>query len=134
MSVPIKVVCVVLVLDGAPEKRILLVEKTGSWFLPGGKIKEDEAELDCLKREMTEELPYALCLIDDFFGEYTGTTPNSKTPADVKVWLGTWLRGSIATANELSDSKWVTAAEAASMNVSQISRDIIYDLQKEGKL
>lgn len=134
MSVPMKVVCVVLILDDAPERKILLVEKTESWFLPGGKIEEDEAELESLRRELTEELPYATCLIDDFFAEYTGTTPNSESPANVKVWLGTWLKGSIATANELSDSKWVTAAEAASMNVSQITRDIIYDLQEEGKL
>jgi len=134
MSVPINVACVVLILDDAPEKRILLVKKLDSWFLPGGKIEAGEAELVALKRELTEELPHALCLIDDYFREYMGTTPNSKKPANVKVWFGIWLRGSITSANEIEDSRWVTAAEAASLNVSQISRDIIYDLQKEGKL
>ncbi len=134
MSEPKKVACVVLILDEAPEKKILLVQKSGSWFLPGGKVENDEADLECLKREMTEELPHALCLIDNFFAEYMGTTPNSKSPANVKVWLGTWLRGSTTPANEIEDSRWVTAAEAASLNVSQISRDIFYDLQKEGKL
>jgi 8-oxo-dGTP pyrophosphatase MutT (NUDIX family) len=134
MSETKKVACIVLILDDAPEKRILLVEKSGSWFLPGGKIEAEEAEIECLRRELTEELPYASCLIDDYFREYMGTTPNTKMPANVKVWLGTWLRGSIAPANEIGNSKWVTAAEAASMNVSQISRDIIYDLQAEGLL
>ena len=134
MSVLINVACVVLILDDAPEKRILLVKKLDSWFLPGGKMEAGEAELVALKRELTEELPHTLCLIDDYLGEYMGTTPNSKSPANVKVWLGTWLRGSTAPANEIEDSRWVTAAEAASLNVSQISRDIIYDLQKEGKL
>jgi len=134
MSEPKKVVCVVLILDEAPEKKILLVQKSGSWFLPGGKVEDDEADLECLKREMTEELPYALCLIDDYYGEYMGTTPNTKSPANVKVWKGTWLRGSTTPANEIEDSRWVTAAEAASLNVSEISRDIIYDLQRDQRL
>ena len=38
--------------------KILLVRKGKIWILPGGKPKKDEGELQCLLREMREELPF----------------------------------------------------------------------------
>ncbi|MEK6862268.1 MAG: NUDIX domain-containing protein, partial [Nanoarchaeota archaeon] len=35
--------------------RILLLHNHGNWSLPGGTRVEDEAELECLSREFSEE-------------------------------------------------------------------------------
>ena len=37
------------------EEKILLVKTPNGIFLPGGKIEENESDIDCLKREYIEE-------------------------------------------------------------------------------
>ena len=36
--------------------KLLLVKKRNSWILPGGKIEKNEGNLECLSREVSEEL------------------------------------------------------------------------------
>jgi 8-oxo-dGTP pyrophosphatase MutT (NUDIX family) len=130
-----QVVCLILILDemdNIPGKWLLLVKKDENWFLPGGKVEDEETNLECLKREMSEELPYARYSLAGFFNEYPGVTPTSKSEVNVRVYFGDWESGSILHANEIEDSQWGTADQSTLMNISQISRDIISDLCAEG--
>lgn len=64
------------------EGKILVVqEKNGKWNLPGGGIDHGETPLECLKRELSEELG----INDDFKAQFVGIDSYFYEPKD--AWL-----------------------------------------------
>lgn len=126
--------CIVLIMAEEDVKKILLVKKADSWQLPGCAIEAGETNnIMALWHGMANDLPYVAYAIGNFFGEYLDTTI-ANSPIDVKVWHGEWKKGSILHGPEIDDANWVTAAEATSIDVLQVTRDVICDLQNEGLL
>lgn len=58
MTEPIKVICAIITIDG----KILAVQRSRimslpmKWEFPGGKLEPAETEMECIKREIREEL------------------------------------------------------------------------------
>lgn len=50
----------VVILDTKKEKIILVQAPNGAYFLPGGEIEKGETKEEALKRELLEELGYAV--------------------------------------------------------------------------
>lgn len=113
---------------------LLLVKKGRSWFLPGGKVEPNETDIDCLMREMSEELPHLLYSIGEYYGEFNGLSPNSQKPTKAKIYLGNYIGGEISPSREISESKWVNREELKCISISEITTSVISKLQEEGRL
>lgn len=63
---PIKVTCAIIAIEG----KILAVQRSRTmslpmkWEFPGGKIEPGETEVDCLKREIEEELSIEIDVLE----------------------------------------------------------------------
>lgn len=63
---PIKVICAIITIDG----KILAVQRSRQmsmpmkWEFPGGKIEPAETEIECIKREIHEELNIEIKVMD----------------------------------------------------------------------
>ena len=53
---------------------MLVVRKDGSWLLPGGKPETGESDLECLCREVHEELSKTKLKNIRYYGEFIGKT------------------------------------------------------------
>jgi ADP-ribose pyrophosphatase YjhB (NUDIX family) len=124
------------VIDGAYilDKRILLVRKKDTWILPGGKVEEIESENDCLKREFKEELPHIQIFIKGFYKAFSGITPFTKSEVLVKVFFIEVIGEDISSSAEISGSQFFTKEELSLIKISDITKEILDDLEKDGYL
>lgn len=111
--------------------QILLVRKGDSWILPGGKPEENESDLECLLREIKEELPKAQVKVLSFFSTIEGTTPYRGDTLQCKVYIAD-ITGELTPDAEISEITWT--ADPFYPNLSEITRSIILKLQSEGYL
>ena len=113
-----KVVCAIIQMDD----KILAVQRSESmklplkWEFPGGKIESNESEIDCIKREIKEELDIKIEV-----GERL--TPSIYKYEDFSIelipYISTYLNGNLTlkehkqflllTKNELKDLDWAAA-------------------------
>lgn len=120
------------------DNRILLVGKkyeTGieHLILPGGKKEDTENDLECLTREVGEELSGAKIKINpNFYRLFTGNTPTGKK-ASVKVYFAELINGrEIKTSNEISSAMWAEYNLAIHQkNLSDITRAVLNTLNKD---
>ncbi len=117
----------IIISDG----RLLIVRKKDSWILPGGKIEPGESDEECLRREMSEELPKLVISDLRYFAEFIGTTPHSKTELCAVVYLAT-ATGNTKPSAEINASKWT--AEPEKFKLSDITSKIIAALRTDGHL
>src|SRR3990167_6612101 len=88
------------------DKKLLLVRKRDSWILPGGKPNEDEGGLECLLREIKEELQ-AEAIIGNFYDSFTGTISHKKNPWTEVIYFGK-IKGIIYPSTGIYDlNKWL---------------------------
>lgn len=66
---------------------ILLVRKNGVWILPGGKPKGNESDLECLSREVSEELSGLQLNNFSFYDEILGISPHSKSQVAARLYF-----------------------------------------------
>jgi|LSQX01.3.fsa_nt_gb 8-oxo-dGTP pyrophosphatase MutT (NUDIX family) len=124
------------VIDGVciQERGILLVKKKDTWIIPGGKIEVDEEKEDCLRREFKEELPNIGILIKGFYKSFSGITPFTKKEVLVEIFFVEIIGNDISPSAEILDSKFFKKEELEPVKVSDITRDILNDLEKDGYL
>jgi len=124
------------VIDGVciQDNRILLVKKKDTWIIPGGKIEESEGKEDCLKREFKEELPNIGILIKGFYKSFSGITPFTKKEVLVEIFFVEIIGNDISSSAEILDSKFFKKEELELIKVSDITRDILSSLEKDGYL
>lgn len=104
--------------------KVLLVEKKGVWILPGGKPNVGEESLDCLAREIREELPKVSLKIKKFLDNFTGISPHSEKEINVLVYECD-IVGDIKVANEISDSNWIRICDLDKYSLSNVTKEIL---------
>lgn len=114
-------------------RKILLVDKRGTWIVPGGKPENGESDLVCLAREFREELsgteidqPSAF-----FYGDFYAQSPYSGSQIHVRAWH---LRTPLVINNpssEIRAKRFVTPSEAYETNISHATQQIMRRLEED---
>jgi 8-oxo-dGTP diphosphatase len=95
------------------DNRLLLVkgsEKYKEYWTPGGKLEEGESELECLKRELKEELNVKLTSAK-FFKEYIGKRPYEEDALSTSRVYIAEISGEIKVGNEIKNHVWMSKDE-----------------------
>ncbi len=112
--------------------RILLVRKRQSWILPGGKPEPKESDLECLCREVREELSGTELQNIRYYGEFEGITPHKGDILKVIVNFAD-IKGQLCQpAAEIAAYDWVN--EFDNYNLSDITFKIVDSLIKDNYL
>ncbi len=123
-----KVVSVAVIRD----KKILLVKKKETWILPGGKPEEGERDIDCLFREIKEELPGITLLNLSYYGSFSGKSPNKRIPIFSEVYLSKKIKGIVFPSAEITKAEWTNFPEK--YNLSDIAHKVVFSLYLKGHL
>ncbi len=115
------------------EKKILLVrssKKDEVFYSLGGKIKEGESDIECLKREVFEEVG---CSIDEkslkFLQQFEGPAHGGKSGLNVKLYGGQ-LIGEPKPSSEVFEIGYFDT-NSPEKNLSEIARTQIFLWLKE---
>ncbi len=122
-----KAVCVAIIKNG----RILLVQKQRAWTLPGGKPKAKESDIQCLIREVGEELPTLSLKNIKYLGVFSGITPLRGDKLRAEVYLAD-ADGKAVPNAEINAAEWTN--EPGEYNLSDVTQKIIIALYDKGYL
>ena len=119
--------------------RILLVEKDygngkSLVILPGGKVENGEGDLECLAREIREELCGVKVKINPkLYRQFRGKTPSSNMEIGVRVYFAKLIGGdNVRCSEEISAVAWTEYELAiAQQNLSPITREIVNSLRRD---
>lgn len=114
------------------EGKILLVRKKQSWILPGGKPEQNESDLECLRREVREELSGTELRDFKYYGEFEGTTPHRGDILKARVYFANIEGQLYPPAREISAYDW--ADNPNNYSLSDITSKIVESLKNEGYL
>ena len=113
---------------------ILLVRKNQTWILPGGKPEENESDLECLQREIKEELGVNP-IVENFYGSFIGKTPHKGDFLEAEVYFGRIRRcDKLVLRKEDSISEAEFVDNPCEYNLSDITKTIVGSLIKNGYL
>lgn len=101
---------------------ILLVRKKKTWILPGGKPESGESNIECLSREVEEELRVRLKNPRRLDEKFIGITPHKGDFLCEKVYL-VEVEGEIVPSAEIEAAEWTKTPET--YNLSDITKKII---------
>lgn len=120
-----EVICAAIIKN----KSILLVEKKGVWILPGGKPLESESDIECLNREIIEELSNTAIINTKFYKSFEGIAPHTKVSILAKVYFAD-INGLLKKpSGEISSIAWVS--DFSKYNLSKTAEKIIYSLKRD---
>jgi len=109
--------------------RILLVRKKQSWILPGGKPELNESDVECLCREIREELSGTQLDNIRYYGDFEGVTPYTGDILRVKVYFAD-IKGELCPPSaEISEYAWVN--NPSKYNLSDITSKIVNSLKDD---
>ena len=110
--------------------KILLVRKRQSWILPGGKPEPSESDIECLCREVSEELSGTQLNNIRYYGEFEGVTPHKGNILKAKVYFAN-IKGKLYPSSaEIVAYEWVN--DISRYNLSEITSKIVDSLTKDG--
>lgn len=118
----------VISLIAIKDDSVLLVKKRQTWILPGGKPEEGEGEIECLNRELKEELPDLEVSDLEKYKDFTGIAPHRGDEIKVITYFGN-VSGSIKSAAEIKDSAWIK--DIKKLKVSDSTEKIFNNLKEE---
>lgn len=124
-------ICVAVIQNG----RILLVRKRKTWILPGGKPESGESNLQCLVREVREELPGINLKNLQFYKSFEGRTPHQGDILKAKVYFADIedkTEAKLKTGAEINAMKWTQNPERCSL--SEITEKIVNSLYQDNYL
>ena len=119
------------------EGRILLVKRASSpgkgfWAIPGGLVELGETVREAAERELLEETGVkarageVFYLFDFIDRDADGTIKYHYIIVD---FLADYLGGEPRAADDVSDARWVSPAEAAAMNLSPTTRKLLKQMK-----
>ncbi len=112
--------------------KLLLVRKKQSWILPGGKPNHNESDIECLCREVSEELSGTQLSNIKYYNDFSGRTPNTGDILMARVYFAE-IKGKLyPPAAEILEYSWVK--DTSKYNLSEITSKIIDSLIIEGYL
>lgn len=122
---------VLLRADGA----LLTVRKRGSSFfmLAGGKIDQGEDGRTALLRELEEELQIRP-VADDLhaLGSHSAVAANEPDSlVHAELFLLRWQDGDITAANEIEETRWISANEADTVKLAPLLRDSVTPIWRD---
>ena len=127
----LKIACAVIIDD---KSRTLLVRKANTDFYmqPGGKIEQGESSLDCLKRELMEELgtPFTEEQME-FVGSYSEVAANERNrmlQADIYFIRHTFEP---KVSGEIAECIWLDAAREARFELAPLTRNVVLGLVRK---
>lgn len=114
------------------ERKILLVRKRQSWILPGGKPEPGESDIECLCREVSEELSGTQLDNIRYYADFEGKTPHTGDILRAKVYFAD-IKGKLCQpAAEIAEYNWIE--NPSQYNLSDITSKIVDSLTKDGYL
>lgn len=116
-------------------KKILALKKRNHDLLitPGGKIHENESAVECLKREIIEEIN---CTLNSYVYLNTYSAPSSDN-IDINLIMDVYLvsiDGEPHPSNEITDCVWLSYAETFQYPIASILGTMIIPLLREKNL
>ena len=112
--------------------KILLVRKKQSWIFPGGKPESNESDIECLCREVGEELSGTQLDKIRYYGNFEGRTPHTRDILRVRVNFADIKGELFKPAAEIGAYAW--AKDPNKYNLSDITSKIIDSLTIDGYL
>jgi len=109
--------------------KILLVRKRQSWILPGGKPEPNESDIECLCREVDEELSGTQLDNIRYYGDFEGRTPHTGDILRAKVYFANIKEELCQPAAEIAEYDWV--GNPNQYNLSDITSKIVDSLTRD---
>lgn len=110
---------------------ILLVRKKRTWILPGGKPEVGESDIDCLSRELKEELQVRLKKPKHLGDKFIGKAPHKGDILCLKTYL-TEVEGEIIPSAEIGAAEWTSSPE--SYRLAESTKKALRFLRQKGYL
>lgn len=126
----IRIAAAVVLGDGG---RTLLVRKRGTaaFMQAGGKLGDDEAPLDALRREIREELGCGLSGTPVALGRFTAPAVNEAGCTVEAEMFAVTLAGEIRPAAEIEDAIWHDPDDLESIILAPLTRDHALPLARD---
>ena len=113
------------------DNKLLMVRKKLTWILPGGKPEIGENDLECLCREIDEELSGTKIKDIQHYNQFEGKTPHKGDVLRAKVYFAN-IEGqlySVRDDDSISELKWVD--DFSQYNLSDITSKIVNSLRQD---
>jgi 8-oxo-dGTP diphosphatase len=111
--------------------RILLVRKGSYWILPGGKPEGEESDLECLAREVGEELSGTKLKNVRLYGSFKGFSPIKGDFMENEVYSAQ-IDGPLNPVREgdsVSEYSWMNKSDLGKYILSEITQKVVDSLK-----
>lgn len=115
------------------EKKILLVRKKQIWILPEGK-PEAESDIECLRREVKDELSMTKIKNIVFYEEFKGIAPHRKDNLKARVYFANFENKLGNPSTEILELKWIRFNDTSSYKIFNITLKVINSLKEDNYL
>src|SRR3989344_1022928 len=109
------------------EERLLLFRKNLVWILPGGKLREEESDIEALVREFKEEASGAVIIPKDYYGKFIGVTPHTGDNLEAFVYFANLKQPNqeIISSAEISEARFAGYHDVFKLNLSDITFKVV---------
>lgn len=126
MNTPKTVVVCAAVIEN---NKLLLVKKRDAWILPGGKPKDHESDLECLAREVKDELSGTRLKGYVWYNPFEGISPHEKKPTLARVWFASIAGILNKPSSEITDAEYIS--DFQNYPLSDITQQIVSRLKQD---